>query len=106
MFWGTKNVQDQKTPLDDSNIINSRSEVDGHTGNAQVENRNKLLAVTSAALLHIAVGSIDYIVEQLSGEVARCSSQCLNNSAITSYQKENNITAYEEHAGVQSNRVH
>ena len=63
---------------------------------------NKLLAVTSAALLHTAVGSNDYIVEQLSREVARWSSQCLNNSAITSYQKENTIAAYEEHAWVPS----
>ena len=49
--------------------------------------------------------SNDYIVEQLSGEVARWSSQCINNTAITSYQKENNITAYEEHAGVPSSLV-
>ena len=70
----------------------------------QVENRNKLLAcaVTSAALLPTSLGSNDYIVEQLSGEVVRWSSQCLNNSAITSYQNENNITAYEEHEGVPS----
>ena len=90
--------------LEDNNIINSRSEVDRHTAklNEQVQNRNKLLAVTSAPLLHTAVGSNNYIVEQLSGEVKRWSTQCINNSAITSYPKENNITAYEEYAGISS----
>ena len=87
-----------KQYMDENNMINSWSEADRHTTNALVEQRNKALAMTGAAIIHGAVATDDGYVKLLQGESIRWANQIINNTPITKHQIDCNITAHDEQA--------
>ena len=85
-----------KQYIDDHNMINSWTERDRHTGNALVEQRNKALAMTGAAINHGAVDTDNGYIRLLQGESIRWANQIINNTPITKHQIETQTTAFTE----------
>ena len=85
-----------KQYIDEHNMINSWSEADRHTANALVEQRNKALAMTGAAINHGAVATDDEYIRLLQGESIRWANQIINNSPITQHQIETKTTAHSD----------
>ena len=88
-----------KQCLDERNIINTHGEVGRHTACSRVENRNKLLTIMGTAMGQQMTNGNEDIIKQAQGELVTWACQLLNNDMLTSYQKENSITAYREQTG-------
>ena len=91
-----------KMALDQGHIGITHGEVGGHTACAMVENRTKMLTLMATAMGQQATAGNEDIVKQLVGELITWALQLLNDSMLTTYQKENSITAHMEQTGRES----
>ena len=78
-------------------ILFTIGEVDRHTDNAVIENRNQRVVNVSTAMFLKAVGENFELYSPMVGcEVAKWANHCINHTFITPMQKEQRQTAYQE----------
>jgi len=81
-------------------IMNRIGEVDRHTDNSVVENRNKRVGVISTAIAITAMGeNIEKYAPKVGCELAKWATDVVNHTSITKEQKESGKTAWQEQFG-------
>ena len=79
------------------NIPKETGAVDVHWNQSIQENRHKMTHRTSVAMLATCCKSTqEELADLMHGDVAVWACECINHSEITPYQKEHNVTAFEE----------
>ena len=86
-----------KEEMERRKILFTIGEVDRHTDNAVIENRNQRVVNVSTAMFLKAVGENFELYSPMVGcEVAKWANHCINHTFITPMQKEQRQTAYQE----------
>ena len=81
-------------------MINRVSEVDRHTDNSIVENRNKMISIKASAMAFTAMGENEELYWRQAGcELVRWANECLNHRPISTAQKKEGIAPHQQQYG-------